>query len=85
MSYRNNYISRTDGEDATEIYLKYEQFCSKSYEYTEEVPQCFWDNIWLIHTCLNRLCSFDRIYGEICAGIKHDVKIPYEKLKIDLV
>lgn len=85
MSYRNNYISGTDGGDATDIYLAYEQFCFKTYDYAEEMPKCFWDNVWLIRTCLNRLCSSDGIYNEICAGIKHNVKIPYDKLKIDLV
>ena len=85
MSYRNNYISNTDGGDATNIYLAYEQFCFKPYDCAEEVPKCFWDNVWLISTCLNRLCSPDRINSQICAGIKHNVKIPYDKLKIDLV
>ena len=85
MSYRNNYISSTDGGDATDRYLAYEQFCLNPYDYAEEVPKCFWDNVWLISTCLNRICSSDRIYNEICAGIKHNVKIPYDKLKIDLV
>lgn len=85
MSYRSNYISGTDGRNATDIYLEYEQFCFKPYDYAEEVPKCFWDNIWLIRTCLDRLCSPDGIYNEICAGIIHNVKIPYDKLRIDLV
>ncbi len=85
MSYRNNYTDGSNGVDATDTYLEYERFCLDDYDYAEEVPKCFWDNIWIIRTCLNRICACDVIHSEICAGLKHNISFPYETIKIDLV
>ena len=84
MSYRNGYISGTDGWDAINIYSDYEKYCNNVYDLTEEVPKCFWDNIWLIQTCLSVICSFGSS-GQICAGIHHNVTFPYEELDIELI
>lgn len=84
MSYRNGYISGTDGRNAINIYSDYEKYCNNVYNLTEEVPKCFWDNIWLIQTCLSVICSFGSS-GQICAGIHHNVTFPYEELNIELI
>ena len=85
ISYRNDYISNNDGNDANDVFWKYEKFCIKTYDYLEQVPKCFWDNIWLINICLDLIHSLGTTSEMICAGIKHDVVIPYDRLKIDLI
>lgn len=85
MSYRNNYISGDDGADANDVFWRYEEFCCKKYDWSDQVPDCFWDNIWLIDICLDLICSFGETSQSICAGIKHDIVFPYTDLKIDLI
>lgn len=85
MSYLNEYICGKNGGDAINTYYGYEKYCLNEYDYIEQVPKCFWDNVWLIQTCLNTICSIGNISGQICAGIKNNVKFPYDKLKIDLI
>lgn len=85
LSYCNGYTCGNDGTDASEIFWRYEEFCTKTYDCTEQVPKCFWDNVWLLDVCLNSICPFNGAVKCICAGIKHDVKIPFNKLKIELV
>lgn len=84
MSYRNNYISG-DGGDANNTFLRYERFCCKKYDWVDQVPDCFWDNIWLINICLDLIGSFGETNQSVCAGIKHDIVFPYTDLKIDLI
>lgn len=84
MSYREGYISGSDG-DAFSLLSQYGDYCEKTYYYPEEVPTCFWDNIWLLNTCLNRICYPDMSVGYMCAGMKHNVFIPYDKLDIEIV
>lgn len=84
-SYRSHFINGNDGGDANDIFWRYENFCYKTYDYTEQVPACFWDNVWLINTYLDLIRSFGETSGKICAGIKHDIIIPYDNLKIDLI
>lgn len=84
-SYRNHYINGNDGADANDIFWRYENFCHKTYDYTEQVPTCFWDNVWFINTYLELIRSFGETTGKICAGIRHDIIIPYDNLKIDLI
>ncbi len=84
MTYRNNYIKGTDGWDAINTYSDYEKYCNNVYNLTEEIPKCFWDNIWLIKTCLNVICSFGS-NDRICAGIHHSVVFPYEELNIEVI
>ena len=83
ISYCGGYICGDDGADASEVFWKYEEFCTEAYDYTERAPQCFWDNVWLINICLNSMLN--RTSERICAGIKHDVEIPFDKLRIDFV
>ena len=83
MSYRNGYIDRETDADRNETFWHYEDFCGGIYDHLEQIPQCFWDNVWLIDVCLRLIRSF-RETSEICAGIKHDTIIPYDRLKIDL-
>lgn len=85
MSYRNGYISGKDGYDANDILELYAKFCDRNYDYAEQVPKCFWDNIWLINHCLYLISSGDKSILNICAGIKHNVVIPYDKLKINII
>lgn len=84
MSYRNNFISCENKDNACDNLLMYKRFCNKNYESIEQIPQCFWDNIWIINTCLDVLSSDNNI-PEICAGIKHSVCIPFDRLKIELI
>lgn len=84
-SYRSNYIDGDDGGDANDTFWRYEKFCRKTYDYAEQLPVCFWDNVWLIRTYLELIRSFGETSGKICAGIKHDTIIPYDNLKIDLI
>lgn len=85
MSYRNGYIRGTDGLDATTTYSDYEKYCNNAYDLTEDIPECFWDNVWLIQTCLRIICSLGDSSTQICAGIKHNVTFSYDKLKIELI
>ena len=85
MSYRNGYIRGTDGWDAINTYSNYEKYCNNVYDLTEDIPKCFWDNVWLIQTCLSVICSFGNSSDQICAGVKHNVTFPYNKLKIELI
>lgn len=85
LSYKNDYIDNNDGNDADNIFEEYKGFLSKTYDYLEQVPKCFWDNIWLINICLSLICPLEEAVKSICAGIKHDVVIPYDRLKIDLI
>lgn len=85
MSYRSGYIDFKCCSDAVDTYYKYKKYCINAYSYTEQVPKCFWDNVWLIQTCLNTICSHGKISGKICAGVKNNVKFPYDKLKIELI
>ena len=80
-----SHFSGTDKRKSESIFLKYQRFCCKVYNDIEQVPKCFWDNIWLIKTCLNIIFSINGSNEEIYAAIKHDVKIPYDKLKIDKI
>ena len=84
MSYRNGYIRGTDGGDAINTYSNYEKYCNNIYDLIEEVPKCFWDNIWLIQTCLSVICSSGSCV-QICAGLHHNVTFPYESLSIELI
>lgn len=85
ISYRKNYISSNDGADANDVLWRYQKFCNEVYAYAEQVPTCFWDNVWLISICLDLICSPGEISNFIYAGIKHDVVIPYDRLTIDLI
>lgn len=85
ISYRSNYIDGNNGGDANDMLWRYEKFCHKSYDYAEQAPVCFWDNIWLINTCLNLIHSLGETSDTIYAGIKHDVIVPYGSLKIELI
>lgn len=85
FSYLNGYIDGDDGGDANNIFWRYEEFCRKTYDYTEQIPKCFWDNVWIINTYLKLIRSFGETSENICAGIKHDIIIPYDSLKIDLI
>lgn len=84
-SYRSNYIDGDDGGEANDIFWRYENFCRKTYDYAEEVPTCFWDNVWLIHTYLKLIRFFGETGESIYAGIRHNVIIPYNCLKIDII
>lgn len=84
MSYRDEYISGSDA-DAFSLLSQYVDYCEKSYYDPEEVPSCFWDNIWLLNTCLKRICYPDKSSGYMCAGMKHNVLIPYNKLDIEKI
>lgn len=85
MSYRTNYISAADGADANDILGRYDNFCGEKYDWVDQVPDCFWDNIWLINTCLDLIYSCGEATQSICAGIKHDIVFPYADLEIDLI
>lgn len=85
FSYKNNYINANNGIEALAYFQRYKMFCSKDYYHVEDVPICFWDNIWIINTCLNLIVSCGESNGYICAGIKHDIQIPYNKLKIEII
>jgi len=84
-SYRSNYIDGDDDGDANDIFWEYENFCRETYDYTEQVPTCFWDNVWLIRTYLNLIRSFGETSESIYAGIKHNVVVPYNSLKINII
>lgn len=85
LSYRNGYIGGADGCDANIKYSNYEKYCNNIYYDIDEIPKCFWDNIWLIQTCLCVIGSLGNINEQICAGIKHNKTFPYDKLKIELI
>ena len=46
MSYRSNYIDSNNGKDANNILSRYGHLCAETYDCIEQVPKCFWDNIW---------------------------------------
>lgn len=87
MSYRNGYIDASNGLDAEEVYSNYKDYCGSTYDFIEEIPNCFWDNIWLISVCLNMISNYPNGMEclSLCAGIKHEITIPYSKLEIELV
>lgn len=85
MSYRSDYIDGNDGADASDVLWRYEELCRETYDCIDQVPNCFWDNILLINICLNLIRSFGEPNKSIYAGIKHDVIVPYDDLKIDLI
>ncbi len=85
LSYCNGFIDGKDGIDAYNLLSEYEDCCEKQYEFAENVPQCFWENIWLIKLFLCRICEPDSWCNETCAGIKHDVKLPYNSLSIEII
>lgn len=84
MSYRSNYICAKDVADAECLFLDYSKFCEDAYYSLDEVPKSFWDNIWIINTCLEAIKSSSNA-SCIYAGIKHNIAIPYNQLKIDLI
>lgn len=85
MSYRSNYIDSNNGKDANNILSRYGHLCAETYDCIEQVPKCFWDNIWLITVCLDLIREFGETRESIYAGIKHDVHIPYDNLHIELI
>ncbi len=85
MSYRSGDKRGTDGLNAINIYYDYKKYCNNTYDIPEEVPECFWDNIWIIQNCLRVIGSFGNSSGRIYAGINHSVTFPYEELNIELV
>lgn len=85
MSYRDEYISCIDDIDAMNTYDDYKKYCNNTYDIPEEVPECFWDNIWLIKTCLEVIHSNGNLSKQICAGINQSVTFPYEELNIELI
>ncbi len=85
MSYRNNYIDNNSYSEASNTLYDYEEYCKNNYYDINQVPKCFWDNVWLIRTCLSVIGSFGDYNGQICAGIKHEITIPYDKLNIEII
>lgn len=85
MSYRNNYIDNHSYSEASDTLYDYEEYCKNNYYDIHQVPKCFWDNVWLISTCLSVIGSFGAYNGQICAGIKHEITIPYDKLNIEKI
>ena len=85
MSYRTNYVDSKYYADASNTFYDYRNYCQNIYYDINQVPKCFWDNVWLISTCLSVIGSFGRINGEICAGMKHNLTIPYNKLNIEII
>lgn len=85
MSYRGGYIDSHCGREAENVFSDYEKYCKSNYYSIEHIPTCFWDNIWIINTCLSVIGSFGEIQREVYAGIKHGISIPYNKLKIEKI
>lgn len=83
ISYLGNFIGGADA-DADVYFWEYGKFCNEPYDFSEAMPQCFWNNIWLITICLDLICSLEA-RSTIFAGIKHDTVIPFDRLKIDLI
>lgn len=85
MSYRSRYIRGSDGADATDMLLRYEEFCRGEYDCAEDVPARFWDNVWLIDICLDLIRCSGEASSEVCAGVKRGVEFPFDELSIELV
>ena len=81
MSYRG-IQTKANNEEAEHFFCKYINYCSQEYNDVKDLPDCFWDNIWIITSCLYNLSTFDDDYPEIYAGIKHGVTIPLENISI---
>ena len=59
-------------------YWELKEFLSEEYE-RERIPDCFWQNYWIISNCLdNATTYFDR--QEIYAAVKPSVKIGPERI-----
>lgn len=84
MTYRSDYIYGTNG-DAQDTFSMYEQYCNETYASLEDVPKCFWDNIWIIRACLEVIVPPVASHSDIYAGICHNIEIPYEQLQIEKI
>ena len=85
MSYRGEYVDSHCVSEALNIFSDYEKYCKKNYCDINQIPKCFWDNVWIINTCLSVIGSFGEIHSEIYAGIKHEIEIPFDKLSIEII
>ena len=87
LYYQNGYIDSCSRNvfEVQDVFDTYKQFCGQDYYNPKQVPKCFWDNVWLISTCIN-IISFNGTHSDyICAGLKHDHTIPYSDLDIEIV
>lgn len=85
VTYRSDYISSNDVEDANDLVSQYSLYLNDEYECIKTTPKCFFENIWMISLCLGILCGMLGDDTLICAGIKHDVNISYNDISINLI
>ena len=82
LSYKSGYYNSTSEMDAVDVFDKYNKYNLEEYYSLEDVPNCFWNNIWIIRTVLYVLSPMASSSYTIYAGIKHDISIPFENISV---
>ncbi|MCR5653709.1 MAG: hypothetical protein K6F88_07910 [Ruminococcus sp.] len=82
LSYKNGCIISGDADAEKEL-ERYRCFLKEDYYDSNFVPNTVWNNIWLIKYCLEIITDNEDYWPEICAGIKRNIDIPYDNIRID--